>query len=169
MHRTKNRPETPRIWALLSRHGDARQRAPCFLFITHKKLPDCPVVEHTNAPWVLQYAVTNIFVFLEKIMAQADMHGKICLVTGSTSGIGKATALGLAKLGATVVMVSRDKARGEAARSEIQTKSGNDSLDLLLADLASQASIRQLAQDFRQKYSNLDVLVNNAGISPTKR
>ncbi len=102
-------------------------------------------------------------------MAQADMHGKTCLVTGSTSGIGKATALGLVTLGATVVMVSRDKARGEAARSEIQTKSGNDSLDLLLADLASQASIRQLAQDFRQKYSHLDVLVNNAGISPTKR
>ena len=57
-------------------------------------------------------------------MAQADMHDKICIVTGSTSGIGKATALGLAKLGATVVMVARDKDRGEATRSEIQTKSG---------------------------------------------
>ncbi len=102
-------------------------------------------------------------------MAQADMHGKICLVTGSTSGIGKATALGLAKLGATVVMVARDKDRGEATRSEIQMKGGNGSVDLLLADLASQASIRQLAQDFGQKYSRLDVLVNNAGISPTKR
>jgi NAD(P)-dependent dehydrogenase (short-subunit alcohol dehydrogenase family) len=102
-------------------------------------------------------------------MAQADMHGKICLVTGSTSGIGKATALGLAKLGATIVMVARDKDRGEATRSEIQTKSGNDSVDLLLADFASQASIRQMVQDFGQKYSRLDVLVNNAGISPVKR
>ena len=102
-------------------------------------------------------------------MAQADMHDKICIVTGSTSGIGKATALGLAKLGATVVMVARDKDRGEAARSEIQAKSGNGSVDLLMADLASQASIHQLVQDFRQKYSRLDVLVNNAGISPTKR
>jgi retinol dehydrogenase 14 len=102
-------------------------------------------------------------------MAQTDMHDKICIVTGSTSGIGKATALGLAKLGATVIMVARDKDRGEAARTEIQTKSGNNSIDLLLADLASQASIRQLVQDFGQKYSRLDVLVNNAGISPTKR
>ena len=102
-------------------------------------------------------------------MAQADMRGKICIVTGSTSGIGKATALGLAKLGATVVLVARDKDRGEATRTEIQTKSGTDAVDLLLADLASQASIRQLAQDVQQKYLRLDVLVNNAGISPTKR
>ncbi len=102
-------------------------------------------------------------------MAQADMHGKICIVTGSTSGIGKATALGLATLGATVVLVARDKERGEATRTEIQSKSGHDSVNLLLADLASQESIRQLAQDFQQKYARLDVLVNNAGISPTKR
>lgn len=102
-------------------------------------------------------------------MAQADMHGKICIVTGSTSGIGKATALGLAKLGATVVLVARDKDRGEATRTEIQTRSGSDAVDLLLADLASQASIRQLAQDVQQKYPRLDVLVNNAGISPMKR
>ncbi|HJT57590.1 MAG TPA: SDR family oxidoreductase [Ktedonobacteraceae bacterium] len=102
-------------------------------------------------------------------MTQADMRDKICIVTGSTSGIGKATALGLAKLGATVVLVARDKDRGEATRTEIQTRSGNDAVDLLLADLASQASIRQLAQDVQQKYPRLDVLVNNAGISPTKR
>lgn len=102
-------------------------------------------------------------------MEQASMQGKICLVTGSTSGIGKATAMGLAKLGATVIMVARDKDRGEATRSEIQTKSGNNSVDLLLTDLASQASIHQMAQDFQQKYSRLDVLVNNAGISPMKR
>ncbi len=92
------------------------------------------------------------------------MQGKICLLTGANSGIGKATALGLAQLGATVVMVCRDRARGEAAQSEIKAKSGNDAIDLLLADLASQQSIRQLAEDFKQRYSQLHVLINNAGV-----
>ena len=92
------------------------------------------------------------------------MQGKICLITGATSGIGKATALGLAKLGATVVLVSRDRARGEQAQSEIQAQSGNPHIDLLLADLSSQQSIRQLADDFKQRYSQLHVLINNAGV-----
>jgi NAD(P)-dependent dehydrogenase (short-subunit alcohol dehydrogenase family) len=92
------------------------------------------------------------------------MQGKICLVTGANSGIGKATALGLAQLGATVVMVCRDRAKGEAAQSEVKTKSGNDSVNLLLADLSSQQSVRQLAQDFKQRYTQLHVLINNAGI-----
>ena len=69
------------------------------------------------------------------------MQGKVCMVTGATSGIGKATALGLAQMGATVVMVSRDRARGEAAQSEIKTKSGNNAVDLLQAYLSSQQSI----------------------------
>ncbi|HEY6409409.1 MAG TPA: SDR family NAD(P)-dependent oxidoreductase [Ktedonobacteraceae bacterium] len=77
-------------------------------------------------------------------MAQADMRGKICLVTGANSGIGKATATGLAKLGATVVMVCRNQARGEEALAEIRANSGSDAVALLLADLSSQASIHQL-------------------------
>jgi len=98
------------------------------------------------------------------------MQGKICLITGANSGIGKATALGLAKLGATVVLVSRDRARGEQAQSEIKAQSGNPNIDLLLADLSSQKSIRQLADDFKQRYSQLHVLINNAGVfSPRKR
>ena len=91
------------------------------------------------------------------------MQGKICIVTGANSGIGKATALGLAQMGATVVMVCRDRARGEAAQSEIKAKSGNDAVDLLLADLSSQQSIRQLAENFKQRYTRLHVLINNAG------
>ena len=70
-------------------------------------------------------------------VGRVDMQGKICLVTGANSGIGKATALGLAEMGAVVVMVCRDRARGVAARDEIQTASGNDSVELLVADLAS--------------------------------
>ena len=92
-----------------------------------------------------------------------DMKGKICIVTGANSGLGKATALGLAELGATVVMVCRSQERGEAARSEIVAAAGNPSVDLMLADLSSQQSVRQLAQDFKARYQRLDVLDNSAG------
>lgn len=102
-------------------------------------------------------------------MTQPDMHGKVCLITGSNAGIGKATALGLAQMGATIVMVSRDKTRGEAARAEIIAKSGNERVDLLLADLSAQASIRQLAQEVIAHYPQLHVLINNAGVAQTKR
>src|SRR6266480_425905 len=93
----------------------------------------------------------------------SSMQGKICVVTGANSGIGKATALELAQMGATVVMVCRDRARGEEARSEITTKSRNNAVDLLLADLSSQQSIRQLVENFQQHYTHLHVLINNAG------
>lgn len=104
-------------------------------------------------------------------MAQSkvDMQGKICMVTGANSGVGKATALGLAQMGATVVMVCRDRSRGEAAQSEIKAKSGSESVDLLLADLSSQQSIQQLAENFKQRYSQLHVLINNAGVISLKR
>lgn len=97
------------------------------------------------------------------------MQGKICVVTGTNSGIGKATALGLAKLGATVVMVCRDRAKGEAAAKEIIGESGNKSVDLLVADLSSQQAIRQLAVEFKSKYTRLDVLINNAGLYLSNR
>jgi NAD(P)-dependent dehydrogenase (short-subunit alcohol dehydrogenase family) len=97
------------------------------------------------------------------------MQGKTCLVTGATSGIGKATALGLARQGATVVIVGRSQARGEAARQEIQAASGNSSVDLLLADLSSQESVRQLAATFMERYAHLRILVNNAGVFLLKR
>ncbi|HLX55881.1 MAG TPA: SDR family oxidoreductase [Ktedonobacteraceae bacterium] len=93
----------------------------------------------------------------------SQMQGKTCLITGANSGIGKATALALAQMGAAMVLVSRDRARGEEAQREIKTKSGNESIDLLLADLSSQESIRQLARDFKQRYDRLHVLINNAG------
>ncbi len=93
-----------------------------------------------------------------------NMQGKVCMVTGANSGIGKVTALGLAQMGATVVMVCRDRARGEAAQDEIKTKSGNNAVDLLLADLSSQKSIRQLVETFKQHYTQLHVLINNAGV-----
>jgi NAD(P)-dependent dehydrogenase (short-subunit alcohol dehydrogenase family) len=95
----------------------------------------------------------------------SSLQGKICMVTGANSGIGKATALALAQMGATVVMVCRDRARGEQARSEITTTSRNNAVDLLQADLSSQQSIRQLVEHFQHHYRHLHVLINNAGAS----
>jgi NAD(P)-dependent dehydrogenase (short-subunit alcohol dehydrogenase family) len=97
------------------------------------------------------------------------MNGKACMITGASSGIGKATALGLAKMGATVVMVCRNRGRGEAAMAETRAESGNQAVDLMLADLSSQASIRQLEDDFKDRYQQLQVLVNNAGVFLSQR
>src|SRR5271157_1755090 len=96
-------------------------------------------------------------------MPLASMSGKICIVTGANSGIGKETALGLARMGARVVMVCRNVEKGKAALEEIRRESGSSQVDLLIADMSSQASVRALAEQIRQKYPRLDVLVNNAG------
>lgn len=101
--------------------------------------------------------------------ASGDMVGKICLVTGGNAGIGKETALGLARLGATVAIVSRNRERGETALAEIKAKTGNQNLTLFVADLASQKAVRQLAEDFKASYDRLHVLINNAGLTITRR
>jgi NAD(P)-dependent dehydrogenase (short-subunit alcohol dehydrogenase family) len=88
---------------------------------------------------------------------------RICLVTGATSGIGKATAQALTATGATTVLVARDAARGEATVEEIRRTTGSYQVEVLVADLSSQASIRELAEAFRRDHGRLDVLVNCAG------
>src|SRR5215212_462881 len=97
------------------------------------------------------------------------MGEKVCLITGATSGIGKATAMGLANMGVSVVMVGRDQGRGEAALAEIKEGSANTSVDLMLADLSSQQEIRRLAGEFKEVYPRLDVLINNAGLFRSER
>ena len=92
------------------------------------------------------------------------MEGKICLITGANSGIGKETTKALAKMNAIVIMLCRDKDRGEKARKEIMEQTGNKNVDLLLCDLSSQDSIRKFVSEFKKKYQNLHVLINNAGI-----
>ena len=105
----------------------------------------------------------------ENISDKTSMKNKVVLVTGANSGIGRAASLALAKMGATIVMVARNKERGEAARAEIIKESQNNSVDLLLADLSSLESVRQLATEFQKKYSKLSVLINNAGLFNQRR
>jgi retinol dehydrogenase 12 len=96
------------------------------------------------------------------------MDGKVVLVTGGTSGIGRAAATALAAMGATVVVVGRNRERGEEVVAEIRRRTGAR-VDLALYDLASQAEIRGLAREFRRRYDRLDVLVNNAGLVQSRR
>ncbi len=91
------------------------------------------------------------------------LNGKVCLVTGATSGIGEVTARVLAQMGATVIAVGRDPQRGADTLQRIRSAASSAQVEFMLADLSSQAQIRQLAQEFKSKYSRLDVLVNNAG------
>src|SRR5436305_15034554 len=97
-----------------------------------------------------------------RIMATSSMQGKVCLVTGSSAGIGKVTARELARMGATVVMVCRNRAKGEAVMAEIKEASGNAQVDLIVADLSLLADVSRVVSEFKQKYSQLHVMINNA-------
>ncbi len=94
---------------------------------------------------------------------------KTILVTGASSGIGKAAAQHLAKLGARVVIVCRNEQRGEPALRDIRRRSENSSVELLTADLGSQEQVRKLVRKFLQSHDRLDVLINNAGLYLSKR
>lgn len=102
-------------------------------------------------------------------MNLADMTGRTCLITGATSGIGKAAAHALARLGAGLVLVGRNRERGERVVEEVRQRSGNDDVTLLLADLSSQAAVRQLAKEFLATGRPLHVLLNNAGAVNLRR
>jgi retinol dehydrogenase-14 len=91
------------------------------------------------------------------------MTGKTVLVTGGSGGIGKATAAGLAALGARVGITGRDLARTRAAAAEIAARSGSQTVDAFAADLSSQAEVRRLARAVLDAYPRLDVLINNVG------
>jgi NAD(P)-dependent dehydrogenase (short-subunit alcohol dehydrogenase family) len=94
---------------------------------------------------------------------------RTALVTGATSGIGRAVAERLAAAGLTVVLVARDKTRGEAARQEIASTTGNDRISVVLGDLADLASVRQAALAIERAHPKLDILVNCAGVYTPKR
>jgi len=103
-------------------------------------------------------------------MENINMGGKIVMVTGATNGIGKITALELAKMGATVVLVGRNPIKTAKVMAEFQqTLGGKGKLDSIIGDLSSLADIHRVAQTFLSKYDRLDVLVNNAGGFFSKR
>jgi NAD(P)-dependent dehydrogenase (short-subunit alcohol dehydrogenase family) len=102
-------------------------------------------------------------------MIDTTMTGKICLITGGTSGIGKSAAQALARMGATVVIVGRNAPKTVEVVEEIRAANGNKNVDSLLADLSSQQEVRRLADEFKSKYPHLHVLLNNAGAAFLKR
>ena len=97
------------------------------------------------------------------------MKNHICMVTGATNGIGRATAEGLAKLGATVVVAGRNREKAEATVAGIRQATGNPAVEMMVADFASLEEVRRLAEQFRSRYDRLHVLVNNAGLWTAER
>jgi len=95
--------------------------------------------------------------------------GRTCLVTGATSGIGRSSALALGAMGAKLFLLCRNPKRADALRAEIAAQTGNRNVEILLADLASQAEIRRAAAAFLATGEPLHVLLNNAGVMQTAR
>ena len=93
------------------------------------------------------------------------MDGKVCVVTGASSGIGRVTALGLAARGATVVLICRNAESGTPVLEEIERRGGSARAVLLTADLAAQRQVRHVAAAFLERFDRLDVLINNAGVA----
>lgn len=92
------------------------------------------------------------------------MNEKICVITGANSGIGKAAAIQIAQKGYRVIMACRNQERGEAALQDVKQQSGSDAVELMLVDMALQASIRAFADAYLAKYDVLDVLIQNAAM-----
>src|ERR1017187_2447430 len=98
-----------------------------------------------------------------------SMTGKTVIVTGGNSGIGKATAVALARGGARTVITARDASRGDRAVAEIGQASGSDLVELVVFDLADLASVRMGSAELLQRCDRIDVLINNAGLVLTDR
>ncbi|MFK7894589.1 MAG: SDR family oxidoreductase [Myxococcota bacterium] len=97
-----------------------------------------------------------------------EIEGTLTLITGGNTGIGKETAIALAQKGARVVIASRDAARGQSALADIRKASGRDDVELIELDLASLASVRRCAAEFSERFDQLSLLVNNAGVALTR-
>ncbi len=100
---------------------------------------------------------------------ETPMEGKIVLVTGATDGIGRQTALELARLGAQVIVHGRNPEKAEKVAEDIRARSGNPRVEVLVGNLASMQQIRHMADEFRKRFSQLHVLINNAGVYQSTR
>jgi NAD(P)-dependent dehydrogenase (short-subunit alcohol dehydrogenase family) len=97
------------------------------------------------------------------------MTGKLVAITGANAGIGRETAVALARRGATVVMTSRDAGRGTEALEDVRSRSGSATVELMALDLADLTSVRSFATDLLERHDRLDVLIDNAGLVMAKR
>ncbi len=102
-------------------------------------------------------------------MTNSWIKGKTCLITGANTGIGKETPRTLAGLDAHVIMVCRNKLKGDQARKEIIESTGNHNVELLLCDLSSLHDVKRFSEEFLKNHSELHVLINNAGVFKMKR
>ena len=98
-----------------------------------------------------------------------DWKGKVCIITGATSGIGIHTAMAMAERGMTLVLPVRNMKKGKDLKHKIQEKTGNEQVELYACDLASMESVRQFAADFLKNHHHLHLLINNAGTWETRR
>ncbi len=105
----------------------------------------------------------NPTVMINGANSTSDLNGKVCLVTGATSGIGEVTAKALAARGAQVILVGRNQLKADKTVQQIQSETGSNSVQYLLADFADLQQIHDLVSSFKSQYSRLDVLINNAG------
>jgi NAD(P)-dependent dehydrogenase (short-subunit alcohol dehydrogenase family) len=97
------------------------------------------------------------------------MNGKVVLITGSTDGIGKQTAIDLAKLGATVIIHGRGKVRAFSAASDVCKQANSENVEVVTGDMSLLSNVRVLAEEVKQRFGRLDVLVNNAGVFMKER
>ncbi|CAL1571443.1 unnamed protein product [Knipowitschia caucasica] len=113
---------------------------------------------------VAAYFYREVIVKGQRCTSAVRLHGKTAIVTGSNTGIGKRTAVDLAKRGARVIMACRSRERGEAAMEDVKRESGSSDVVFLPLDLASFKSIREFAENFLKSEPRLDLLINNAGL-----
>lgn len=110
------------------------------------------------------YIFRHIVVKGKRCTSKVQLHGKTVIVTGSNTGIGKTTAIDLAKRGARVILACRSKQRGEAALADVKRESGSNQVVFMQLDLGSLKSVHNFAETFLKSEARLDILINNAGI-----
>ncbi len=98
-----------------------------------------------------------------------ELKNKTAIITGATSGIGRVTAMAIAREGARLVLPVRSIEKGKALKEEIEKETGNTSIEIMHCNLASLDSVRQFAEDFQKKHDKLHLLINNAGLWEAKR